>query len=218
MCIFLRRLRAWFSLSRPRPATGGIDDPPQAMPDVRHFAWYDSIDGGSLEQGDILFKFQIVVPSPEASVGTTDQLALEVKTFDVVVMTQTCDIENEKVKSVLLCPCWDLWQFVDAAKEHGENWGGDLREALRRGNLPGYHLINEASQDGIRVGLLVVDFHEVYTAPTNQVKEFVRGAGKRLRLRPPYREHLAQAFARFFMRVGLPVDIPKEKVKKRPRG
>jgi len=23
----------------------------------------------------------------------------------------------------------------------------------------------------------------------------------------PYREHLAQAFARFFMRVGLPVDI-----------
>ena len=31
---------------------------------------------------------------------------------------------------------------------------------------------------------------------------------KRLRLLPPYREHLSQAFARFFMRVGLPVDIP----------
>ncbi len=30
----------------------------------------------------------------------------------------------------------------------------------------------------------------------------------RLRLLPPYREHLAQGFARFFMRVGLPVDIP----------
>jgi hypothetical protein len=27
-------------------------------------------------------------------------------------------------------------------------------------------------------------------------------------LLPPYREHLSQAFARFFMRVGLPVDIP----------
>jgi hypothetical protein len=32
--------------------------------------------------------------------------------------------------------------------------------------------------------------------------------GRRLRLLPPYREHLSQAFARFFMRVGLPVDIP----------
>ena len=31
---------------------------------------------------------------------------------------------------------------------------------------------------------------------------------QRLRLNPPYREHLSQAFARFCMRVGLPVDIP----------
>jgi hypothetical protein len=31
--------------------------------------------------------------------------------------------------------------------------------------------------------------------------------GKRLRLLPPYREHLSQAFARFFMRIGLPVHI-----------
>jgi len=31
----------------------------------------------------------------------------------------------------------------------------------------------------------------------------------RLRLRPPYREHLSQAFARFFMRVGLPTDIKR---------
>ncbi len=29
----------------------------------------------------------------------------------------------------------------------------------------------------------------------------------RLRLLPPYREHLSQAFARFFMRVVLPVEV-----------
>jgi hypothetical protein len=34
-----------------------------------------------------------------------------------------------------------------------------------------------------------------------------------LRLCPPYREHLAQAFARFFMRVGLPIPIPPAKLK-----
>lgn len=28
-----------------------------------------------------------------------------------------------------------------------------------------------------------------------------------LRLLPPYREHLSQAFARYFMRVGLPQDL-----------
>jgi len=64
--------------------------------------------------------------------------------------------------------------------------------------------------------LTIVDFHEVYTAPTNVVREFALRTGKRLRLLPPYREHLAQAFARFFMRVGLPVDIAAEKLKTQP--
>jgi len=42
---------------------------------------------------------------------------------------------------------------------------------------------------------------------TGILEELVTHTGKRLRLCPPYREHLAQAFARFFMRVGLPQDV-----------
>jgi hypothetical protein len=55
----------------------------------------------------------------------------------------------------------------------------------------------------------------VYAAPTNLVKQFASKCGPRLRLCPPYKEHLAQALARFFMRVGLPVGIPKEKLQKK---
>jgi hypothetical protein len=33
--------------------------------------------------------------------------------------------------------------------------------------------------------------------------------GPRWRLKPPFLEHLSQAFARFFMRVGLPSTIPE---------
>jgi hypothetical protein len=32
----------------------------------------------------------------------------------------------------------------------------------------------------------------------------------RFRLLPPYREHLSQAFARFFMRVGLTIPVEKK--------
>jgi len=39
----------------------------------------------------------------------------------------------------------------------------------------------------------------------------VKKRENRLRLLPPDREHLAQAFARFFMRAGLPIDIPEFK-------
>lgn len=39
------------------------------------------------------------------------------------------------------------------------------------------------------------------------IKGIAERNGKRLRLCPPYREHLSQAFARYFMRVGLPINI-----------
>lgn len=54
----------------------------------------------------------------------------------------------------------------------------------------------------------IVDFHGVYTAPREFLESWNRRrAQPRLRLLSPYREHLSQAFARFFMRVGLPVAI-----------
>ncbi len=53
----------------------------------------------------------------------------------------------------------------------------------------------------------VVDFRRVYSLPLDYFRTFAAGMEERVRLLPPYREHLAQAFARFFMRVGLPIDI-----------
>ena len=177
----------------------------------KEYPWYKTIEDDSLCQGDFLRDFEVLIP--EASTQS-DQVSAQYRKYDVVIMTQTCDIV--KVGSLLLCPCWDLWEFTTKANKEGLNWGSNQREALRRGNLPGYHLSNEADQDGLKMRLTIVDFHEVYTAPTNLVREFALRTGKRLRLLPPYREHLAQAFARFFMRVGLPVDIAAEKVKTQP--
>jgi hypothetical protein len=54
----------------------------------------------------------------------------------------------------------------------------------------------------------IVDFHAVYTVPRSFLESLLEQRMQpRLRLLPPYREHLSQAFARFFMRVGLPVPI-----------
>ncbi|MCD6491242.1 MAG: hypothetical protein J7K59_02995, partial [Candidatus Korarchaeota archaeon] len=55
---------------------------------------------------------------------------------------------------------------------------------------------------------LVVDFRSVYSVPFDFLLELAQKRDRGIRLLPPYREHLSQAFARFFMRVGLPVDIP----------
>jgi hypothetical protein len=58
----------------------------------------------------------------------------------------------------------------------------------------------------IRVG----DFHDLFTVPRAVLETVLRQRGMpRLRLLPPYREHLSQAFARFFMRVSLPQPIDR---------
>ena len=53
----------------------------------------------------------------------------------------------------------------------------------------------------------IIDFKSV-VLPVGFLRNFAVQQGPRVRLMPPYREHLSQSFARFFMRVGLPVDIP----------
>jgi len=57
------------------------------------------------------------------------------------------------------------------------------------------------------IGIRIVDFGRIFSLPKAFVHQFAAKQGKRLRLSPPYREHLSQSFARFFMRVGLPQDI-----------
>lgn len=52
-------------------------------------------------------------------------------------------------------------------------------------------------------------FWQVFTVPFDYIKAEAENPRPRLRLLHPYAEHLAQSFARFVMRVGLPQDIPE---------
>ena len=124
---------------------------------------------------------------------------------DVIVLSQTCDLVpgRENVTEVLLCAAWSRSDLKSGnlATPRG-------LEDARRGNLPGYHLLAPCElPDNLRE-LRIVDFRRVYSLPLAFVRQRAARAGKRLRLLPPYREHLSQAFARYFMRVGLPQDIP----------
>lgn len=79
-------------------------------------------------------------------------------------------------------------------------------EKLKRGNQPGYHLLNKSIDDGFE-DYMVVDFRNVYGIQISALLDIVSRMKNRKRLLSPYKEHLSQAFARYFMRVGLPQDI-----------
>ena len=78
---------------------------------------------------------------------------------------------------------------------------------LQQGNLPAYHVLSECTLPTAEREVSIVDFRRIYPLPIDFVRRHAASA-PRMRLLPPYRKHLSQAFARYFMRVGLPVDIP----------
>jgi hypothetical protein len=179
-----------------------------ASPVANDYPWYALVEGADLLQGDFLDQCPILIPPDDFQIpvlGEPTEIRVELRTYDVVIMSQSCDLEQEKLDLVLVCPHWSLERLANDNDFFKSSAG---KEQLRRGNVPGYHLLAPCELSEAKRDIQVVDFRSVYSLPYKFVKSFATRGGKRLRLLPPYREHLSQAFARFFMRVGLPVDIP----------
>jgi len=163
------------------------------------YPWYKLVDKpDEVQQGDLIYSCRIIIPVSDIHVGSGQKG--EVQEYDVIVMSQSCDIKYKKIDLVLVCPFAPLSEINDPLAQSPKG-----KEKFRKGDLPGYHLLNKCEIPGFETDFLIVDFRNVFGVPLvylNRIQE------ARIRLLPPYREHLSQAFARFFMRVGLPVDIP----------
>ncbi len=170
---------------------------------MEKYPWYAIVNGKEpLLQGDFINSCPVVIPP--ATIESA-KVPAEVIEYDVAILSQSCDLEQRKIDLVLVCPVWSLSEFENRSTFFKGKSG---KEALRLGNVPGYHLLNKCEINGFERDYLVVDFRSVYSVPFDFILALARKRERGLRLLPPYREHLSQAFARFFMRVGLPVDIP----------
>jgi hypothetical protein len=171
------------------------------------YPWYSMVSGAEIEQGDILPDCPMIGPI-ETSVLEAESVAeIPVLRLTAIIMSQSCDLivrssGRPKIEQVILCPVYDKRQ----ANEGG--FSDDKWEAMRKGNLPRYHLLNRCELAGHESDFRLIDLGNVFSLPFALVSQVARECGERIRLNPPYREHMSQAFARFFMRVGLPVDIP----------
>lgn len=166
--------------------------------------WWISVEGSNLAQGDYLPK--CLVPFFEPDYGTEGGIQeVPVKEYDCIVLTQSCDLENDKAPLVGLCPIYPISAY--------ENVNPHLRqkgawERVRQGRVEGLHLLASHDNPDNNRGCLVADFGEIYSLPIGYLKQHALRLGQRWRLHSPYLEHFSQAFARFFMRVGLPSSVP----------
>ena len=170
------------------------------------YPWFSVVEGDDLEQGDIFENCPVFVPPDDLS-PTADTAEFDCQTQNVILLSQSCDLAKgrEKLTHVLLCP---LWESSDMTKGLTTKQCKKKLEDLRKGRKPALQLLNRCHESDFEREFRIVDFRDVYSLPLGFVRSFAANAGKRLRLLPPYREHMAQSFSRYFMRVGLPVDIP----------
>jgi hypothetical protein len=169
--------------------------------------WYEVTQGSELLQGDLLRD------CPMPRVRGLEQwplleghlIEVDIAREDVVIVSQSCDLANEKIQDVVLAQVLDWSIACRALIRQGNTFARsrNFRRALVAGNIPSLSLLHKRDR-APTIGWSIVDFHRLFVLPKPVVMAVARAAGPRLRLRSPYREHLAQALARYFMRVGLP--------------
>lgn len=175
---------------------------------MSEFSWYDIVAEDALLQGDLLLACPVAtVSDPWSFPVQAKDRSYVVAEVNCIVMTQSCDLQNQKTDLVLLAQVSN-WQTAASIEYRAGNTAvksRDFRKKLIEGNIPGLSLLHKHDVEP-KLEWSIVDFHRLYTLPKSFLAQYAKSLGPRLRLRSPYREHLAQAFARYFMRVGLPHD------------
>ena len=178
------------------------------------YPWYCLVNGNGLEQGDLLEHCPVFTPPSNLTLDSLKdpeaEAVFEWEERDVIIMSQSCDLvkgRREKIKDVLLCAVWNQSELAKLPEEPLSTINN--MENARKGRFPAFQVLNQCELPDAKREFRVVDFRRTYTLPLDFCREFAAATPNRIRLLPPYREHLSQAFARFFMRVGLPVDIPQ---------
>lgn len=191
--------------------------------------WYTMASDDELRQGDILANCNIIIPkaivaavsSHAPGVGhraprsEPDQPAYGFMRIeaDIVVLTQTCDLDNAKVDRVIVCPIFCLDEIYQRISDDPASAKlsipkrleqlASMAQNIRGGKTVGRYMLGPCTLKKCKRGVRIVDFDMMTSVPYGYLKDVARGQRKRLIIKEPYREDLVQAFVMYFMRVAL---------------
>jgi hypothetical protein len=168
-------------------------------------AWQKIPQSDLLNQGDLLYgvKIPLVRDSfPEAD--DRGRVPIDVIDGDIVIMSQSCDLELSKLPNVVVAQFFSIRNFetINPNYKKSGKWGDVLR-----GRVESLHLLSCPDAPNDRDRTLVIDFRLVVSLPVGYVRRFAHEAGDRWRLQPPSLEALSQAFGHFFSRVAVADDV-----------
>ena len=146
-----------------------------------------------LTQGDIFSDCPIV----DWIRSTPDAWEPQKYTQNVIVLTQACDLANQKAGRVQVAIVHDAKQLIATNVVKA----AAVKDQIRTHRVFGLYFLPEFEN---YLSESIVDLRDVHTVPRELLEQFIRTGKRFIRLQTPYREHLAQHFAVTFSRIALP--------------
>lgn len=141
--------------------------------------------------------YEFLLSQPPGTVLTSDEMPpLLVDLADIIVVSQSCDIAKPECDKLLVC-----------SHRPATDYTKDSRISIAKDRAVSLHMIEAFEHDQFGFSQRVLDFRTVFSLPKEFLNSLANARASRVRLLPPYREHMAQAFAKYFMRVGLPRNL-----------
>jgi len=76
---------------------------------MKDYPWYEVVSiEDDLMQGDFIKNCPVVIPPSEIF----DDIEVRIINYDVVIMSQSCDLVQRKLDLVLVCPVWSMNEFA----------------------------------------------------------------------------------------------------------
>jgi hypothetical protein len=153
--------------------------------------------GEPLDQGDIIDG----CPTPWVEgfdLNDLESLEMIAAPSRVLILTQTCDLAQEKVRLIVVALVFDAQELVD----QGLLKARDVRGPVRAGRVFGWYYLPKNTDLGLAES--IVDLRQLHTVRSDLLAGLCQRGQRRARIQPLYREHLAKHFADTYSRIGLP--------------
>jgi hypothetical protein len=128
------------------------------MPEI---CWSDVL-GSELNQGDFLPNiqvpnFQTPFLQDHVDIGAEAERATEIQVKDAIVVSHTCDLVQEKIRFVALCPAETIESIEKQQPAMAKRW-----KEVKKGRHEGLHMLGPCNAGDDYSKALIVDFGRFY--------------------------------------------------------
>jgi len=150
-----------------------------------------------LDQGDIVYECPMAIID-EFDSDAVEKTDVGLSFESCLVLTQTCDLAQEKTNRVIVAVVAPAEQLVAS----GEMKAATIRGPIRLSRAFGLYFL--PADEALDLPELIVDFRQLHTVSREILEALCRNGQHKARLQTPFREHLAKHFADTYSRIGLP--------------